>query len=192
MNEFWTWFDQHKEDVVEAMTSRDETQMRDALNDIDRHLAGQSPGIGFLYGHDGKHHEFIATASGRVEYFDRVRAFVDSAPKIEGWKVVAFRQPSTDELELQHGHIPLTIDNIRFQAFPLDTGGHEIDLYVSPMSEENRPVMTQMAFVLVNHVLGEVAMAEHLARMNLRTESRIEMGVPVLPLRNLHNFLCGS
>jgi hypothetical protein len=189
MNGFWIWFDQHKDSIATGMKSGDEEAIRITLKDVDTRLQKTAPGISFLFcDHDGEY-EFIVTAGGQREHFSNVQSFVDAAPKIDGWRITAFRQPSDDNFKLEMGGIAISASDIEFQAFDLVDGGVGITLYPADMTEDQRDLYSHAAVTLLDHVVGECDAVTKINSLVVDPPAKIEPGIPVRSMTELREFL---
>jgi hypothetical protein len=189
MNEFWTWFDQNKDSIATAMKSGNEETIRKTLDDVDTHMQQVAPGISFLFGQLDNEYEFVVTAGGDRKHFPNVQSFVDAAPKIAGWKITAFRQPSVaSDFRLQIGGIAMGAKDIQFQAFDI-ADGLAITLYPANMTEDNRDLYSQAAVVILDHLVGEYDAVTKIQSLMVQPPSKAESGVPMRPMTELREFL---
>ena len=81
-SEFWTWFDQNKDNIATVLKSGDKKEIKKTLDDVVFRMQKDTPGISFLFGYndDDDEYEFVVTADGKREFFDNVKAFAAAAP----------------------------------------------------------------------------------------------------------------
>ncbi len=94
---FWEWFVKHQNDyysdnIDESLFDKLNVQ----LNKIDSNLTFEFSPI-----HENGIKDLIISAAGLKESFPSVIKLVDKAPKIDQWKIIAFRQrlPAYDQIE---------------------------------------------------------------------------------------------
>lgn len=189
MSEFWIWFDQHKDSIAAAMKSGDEATIRKTLADVDTRMQKEASGISFLFCDHGDENGFIVTAGGQREHFSDVQSFVDAAPKIDGWRITAFRQPSYGDFAIKMGGVAISNENIQFQAFSLAGGGMGITLYPDNMTEDTRDLYSHAAVTILDHTIGEYNAVTKIHSLMVEPPTKMEPGVPVHPMIELRDFL---
>jgi hypothetical protein len=142
---FWTWFDEHRE----AFKTPDFDVVLEGvplLRSIHDALAWEAG-----CGQDGVW-ELIISADGQKAAIPAVRALVASAPEIPGWRIVAFRQPSSGH-EIRMGDKTLTFEDVHFQAYK-DDGKIGLELFIKGFDGKDMQVVG-MAFLLFDMAIGE-------------------------------------
>ncbi len=114
-------------------------------------------GLSFEYGkaEDGIY-EFTVSAEGMRENIPGVLAAVESAPEIEGWRLIAFRprNPRFPTLAVRMGDAYVEPDNVWYRIVE---AGERVDLVVAieGLAAENKGSMGQAVFILLDQALGE-------------------------------------
>ena len=108
ISEFWAWFDSYKSGVDDAVPWQDE-QLDEILERITRIEPGLA--VELAVREDGIK-EMTISPDGVRERFDIVEQIVSQAPSLEGWEVVAFRQPVRGDFSLRCGDLELTADGV--------------------------------------------------------------------------------
>lgn len=189
---FWDWFRHNDQRIAKDMQSGDMPRIQAALNDVDSRLQQANPGLSFLFGSKDKEgrYDFVVTADGNKEYFDAVKQFVKTSPKLDGWKLTAFRPPSGDpkSIAIEMNGLKLTVADVQFQAFDFN-GKLGITLYPKGLTEANYEPMGNATLMLLDHVVGEYDAVTKIDSMELHPVSEAEKGVPLQPLLELPGVL---
>jgi hypothetical protein len=146
---FWEWFvknqnDYYKEGVDETLFDRLNYQ----LNEIDPNLTFEFSPI-----HDNGIKELIISAGGLKESFPTVKRLVEKAPKIDNWKIIAFRQRlPLDYDSVKYGGIKLSYDDIYFR-YSKDSDKIGVELNIKNYSDVTE--FNQAIYLLLDGLLGE-------------------------------------
>lgn len=91
---FWRWFEDYKAEYFK-IDSQNEHHKEFLLNELLNELHKYCDKLYFQIGGDRtkEYKELIITAEGNTKYFDEVERLVSCAPYLQGWKVIAFKQP---------------------------------------------------------------------------------------------------
>ena len=146
---FWDWFVKHQNDyysdnIDESLFDKLNIQ----LNKIDSNLTFEFSPI-----HDNGIKELIISAAGLKESFPSVIKLVDKAPKIDKWKIVAFRQRlPLDYDSVQLGDFRLSYDDIYFR-YSKDSDKIGIELNIRNYNDSLE--FNQSIYLLLDGLLGE-------------------------------------
>jgi len=148
-SDFWAWFGQNDAQLYDFEVDR--TAIFDRLSN---EMHKVHPSLTFEFGvkKDGKR-EFVVSADGIREAFPWVERLVAAAPEMEHWRIVAFR-PRRAPLDIQYEGLYVHADEVlaRLQ----ESGGKiGITLYVPGYSASRRRDYIGVAFLLMDHALGE-------------------------------------
>ncbi|MFN8139098.1 MAG: hypothetical protein U0R49_04800 [Fimbriimonadales bacterium] len=143
---FWNWFQQsaHR---YELGPSRPLTKELEA--DLTRNLLRVHPDITWELGE----RELTISADGRRALFPVVEELVRAAPVIEGWRVCAFRQPSS-VTGIQMKDRKLEADSIRF-VLRSETPPYSVTFYIDALNGDTREELIGIAFILFDSLFGE-------------------------------------
>lgn len=194
--EFWTWFDENKDDVAKKLQSKDNQKIQQTLSEVNKRLGSEYAGVSFLFGKgkgpDAKYH-FVATAGGMRENFENVKACAEAAPPMPGWKIIAFKPASeSKDSKVRVAEITASASDIMYQIFKLGSGnetGIGVTLYPTGMDESNRKIYQHIAALLLDHTLGEYYAGTKIDSLALQPISKAEKGIPLLPLTKLKEEL---
>jgi hypothetical protein len=113
--EFWKWFTKNNTRFLN-INGLDAPQRDALLDEILEKLHQYSKKLWVVIGGDAKDYkEFIITADGDTEHFDKVKTLVDHAPSVKNWKIIAFMPP-------------IDFENITYEDVPINlaTTGYSI------------------------------------------------------------------
>jgi len=155
---FWQWFEGNNERLQAAVYGNDRRARERAIEELAGLSKGIAPGLTLEIGKDrkGKRHTLIVSVDGNLELVDAAKDFVDAAPAVPGWKIVAFRP--RDELvggmEIALNGERVAADDIWFRV--TDTcDGLDLVLYVRGLTASNKGPRGVAAFLFAEHVVGE-------------------------------------
>jgi hypothetical protein len=98
----------------------------------------------------------VISADGNRALFPAVERLVARAPSVDGWRVVAFRQPSPIEGEsIQIDDVTVALDDIRFVAVP-EGSLVALALYIPGYRPDNE-ILGIISFIALDHAIGEHA-----------------------------------
>ncbi len=150
IDEFWIWFSENASrfESQEALAELPFKELSKRLNRIDK-------GLVFEVG-QATPHQLTISADGIPELIPTVRKVVEAAPQIEGWTVLAFRQPLTEPVQIEFQDHTLTIDDIFFAVRKMDKVA-DLDIYVDGLHEQNYKHLAHCTFLLMDSLVGEYA-----------------------------------
>jgi len=109
--------------------------------------------------------EFIISADGIRDRIPAVQNLVGAAPKIPGWKVIAFRQPKPG-LRLGMGDRSFGPEDLKFR--PLPEGEHiGVEVHLPGYREGDEQAMG-IAFLLLDSALGEYVVMTRVGSVTLK------------------------
>ncbi len=177
---FWAWFAE-----TIAPLGADGLDQDDIVARIDAEFAKVYPDLAFeLWGPDGDMVDFVISADGRTELFTEVLNAVRAAPKIPGWRIVAFRPRRSIRARVSAMGHQLSGDQIWYRCEPED-GRLRIALFVEELNDDNWDVLCATSCVLLDMALGEFDAATKIAALEhypLNDETR---GLAPKPLAQL-------
>jgi hypothetical protein len=154
---FWQWFDINGNRLLAAACGDDLQAREAAMGELAAASAAAAPGLvlEMCRGREGKAHELIVSVDGKWELVDAAKEFVDAAPALDGWNVVAFRPR-----EIMSSMV-ITLAGERVGAddvwFRVSEGSYGLDviLYVRGLTKANRDRRGLAASLLAEHAVGE-------------------------------------
>jgi hypothetical protein len=146
---FWKWFMRHEDDLMHF--ERDQEAIFDALA---AELEKLHTDLTFEFGpkEDGSR-EFVISAGGIRSAFPAVKALVAAAPKLERWKVTAFRPRRSVDNIIELGDHRIDPDDVEYSFL---RGENEIGLYLFiPGYSQGNSELAQIGYLLLDEALGE-------------------------------------
>lgn len=160
---FWSWFQKN------AAELHADPDLRKVMERISTELAKIDKGVFAEIGGDAKTRLLVISVDGKKELFPKVQAIHAAAPKVDGWKIVPFRQRSApgEMAKFQLGGKTLDPTQIKLVA---KANGDKLDIDVYMPGFTTHDEMAQIGFIVLDHTVGEYDM-----------ETRIG-GIEFLPL----------
>lgn len=157
---FWGWFIRTIAPLGAAGLDEDDIVAR-----IDAEFSKYHPDLAFeLWGPDGDTVDFVISADGRTELFGEVLDVVRSAPRIPGWRIVAFRPRRSIRARVSAMGHQLSGDQIWYHCEPED-GRLRVSLFVEDIDDDNWDILCASACVLLDMALGEFDAATKIAAL---------------------------
>jgi hypothetical protein len=144
ISELWQWFKiNHRR--LEGANSDDQAfkQLTNLFRRIDRNLT-----------YDIRQEEFWelqVSADGIPELIPLVREVVDQAPKMDGWKISAFRKPKAAPVTITAFDQSLNAENL---FYTLDNEKH-LTLFLPGLNDDNYRHLSHCAVIIVESLIGE-------------------------------------
>jgi len=161
---FWQWFEQNS-----SRLAKFETDQERVFNELERQLKEVDGGLTFEFGpRDKEEREFVISADGKIEVFPVVTKLVAAAPKLPGWKIIAFRQPKSLDLVVEFRGAKLGKDDLWFVAEP-DGNKLGLTLYIRGYkSDKESEALAYASFLLLDSALGEYAVETQIGSIERR------------------------
>ena len=152
---FWEWFSAHHSDYL-LIDDAEEDKTDYLLNELLQHLHRYCDQLYFkIGGPDPDIKEFIITAEGNAEYFEKAEDLVQMAPKIKGWKIIALSPPAEEmEETIYFDGLELQTGNIWF--IPLDSKEEPHKFGIRVCLENYDPAEDDKFFYAVNYLLEKL------------------------------------
>ncbi len=180
---FWSWFLTKAGNAVThgRVDFRVLNEVVDRLQRVHPHLVCE-----FGAGSDCPA-ELVISADGIRANFPAVRALVDAAPEIPGWKVVAFRQPRDIVGPVSLGGIAVRPDDVWF-SFTAEREVVQLRMYFRGYRETRINEYAGLTFLLLDAALGEYTVATRIGRLEwaaLPPDPEVRGLLPYCRLRGL-------
>lgn len=184
ITEFWAWFLSYRDQIGSA-TLPDGLH----LDEIVEHIGRIEPGLAVeISGREDGVKEMAVSADGVRELFPIVEQIVSQAPSMEGWEVIAFRQPVKGDFSLQCDDLELRPSALHFQPIEED-GALDIIVYGQGFSDRDRDQLSYYGLIMMDNLLGEydcVTQVRHYDFQELPDEKDRD---GLLPLSELPSFI---
>lgn len=151
-SDFWEWFQANEADF--PSTAEFDAAYGDELAD---RLATIKPGLVYEISiPDEGERTLIISADGMKELIPFVRDLVDSAPNLSGWRIIAFRPRMDDYARFGLGFGERSFDPKELWCWSRVEGGNfDLIIYHPNYSDEDRNVLVNGAYILLDMALGE-------------------------------------
>lgn len=188
--DFWNWFQENEKNFYTVVKSNKNIE-RDFFNKLSPKLEELKEGYFYLTGMLNENTaELVITADGNTKNIVFVEELVNSAPKIEGWKITAHKDPmDVDKLAINMGNYKFSSENIYFYANELKEYPDEIDITVvhNDLNEENKSQIENGTYIFLDNYLGELDFLTTID--NLKIIGKQEAQKELVPISKLKDFL---
>ena len=146
-DKFWSWVLRNKNEIINIPNDQSFVQqLITKIKEYNHVLTFEIGGLG-----DGPL-EFVISCDGIKSGIPVVEKLVNSAPQIPGIKVIKFRQPKDDALEIQIGDLKISANDVFFQ-YKIDNNIHLQFFIPGYRSDDQR--YAQITFILLDNLIGE-------------------------------------
>jgi hypothetical protein len=178
INAFWNWFVEN-----EAVYSNMDYNVA-RIQDFGVKLRTIDKGICFEFGHaTGKegNYELFISAGGRKKNIPIVEAIVLGAPEIEGWDIVAYKQPKSPEYYVVEDGLRLSSEDVKFKRFK-NGDKYDITLFINGYDKSN-PTYWNVIFHLLDAQIGEYDVMTKIGVITLKKADSYTNAYPLVKLR---------
>lgn len=151
IHNFWSWFTQNKSRFSNLELDRENLvpEIVDHLRQLSQNLTieVEPPKSGIRV--------MAISADGIEKDFPLVKQVVAAAPSIEGWRIVAFRQPGKLKgMELKY--LGITLDTDKMWILPIeDKDGFDLIIFFPNYTDDKRNLFINGTYVLLDNAIGE-------------------------------------
>jgi hypothetical protein len=159
---FWHWFELNNTKYLFLHEVEDAVKTA-MLEELLAELHRFSDKLFFEIGQhpDKTEQEFIITANGDVNYFEKVEELIKAAPEIKDWKIIGFKPAMGFEFSIEYNGAGFDPADAWF--LPLEMENRPLDLGVCVCypyyDEEKREDFISASFLILDAGLGEKATA---------------------------------
>jgi hypothetical protein len=186
-SQFWNWFKDNNK-AYTFLNSVDEEAKEKLLNDFLEQLHKYCDNIYFeIGGYPDEDQELIITAEGDKNYFDQVEELVNAAPKIEGWRFIAFKPPMPHNFKSKWDDLELNTEDMWFLPLSNDKT-QELGIRVCFNNQDliqDNETLTPLLYKMLDTIVGEKSFALdiHYVDTDLLPDNPEEEGLyPILEL----------
>jgi hypothetical protein len=148
VDDFWYWFEHEHEALLAAETRADREEA------LGYWLGRIDPGLSYALDTSGRRKVLTLSADGDVNLFRRVELMVEAAPKVKGWKYVAFRQKARKLTPVAVDPVVLDPATTHFDLYR-DTGKIGVVLYIPAFDPDQKEAYRVAAMRLMSQAVGE-------------------------------------
>lgn len=189
-NDFWIWFQQNEKSFYNVVKSNKNIE-KDFFNKLSPKLRELKEGFFFLTGMFNEcTAELVLTADGNVKNIIFIEELVNSAPKIDGWKITAHKEPmDIEKLAISMGNYKFSSDNINFYSNEIIGYPDEIDITIihNDLNDENKGLLSNGTYIFLDNYLGEIDFLTTID--NIKIISNQEVQKELVPIAKLKDFL---
>lgn len=153
ISEFWLWFAENEDWLF-----RFEEDMAPVFDSLGRELQKVDENISFEFGPiDAEgNRELVFTASGIRSAFPVVEQLVDSAPKIDRWKLVKFRQREARLFDVEYAGTQVNAVDVHYVVVR-DSSPSKIGvlLFFENYSEDLKDIFGNISYLYLDQAIGE-------------------------------------
>lgn len=183
---FWDWI-RYNEQTLRNLRNEKPAVQKMFIYWLDKHLHNyceQLESILMFPANENQPTQLVISASGNPEYFDQVTNLIENAPKLRGWKFIAFIQPSQNIEEMEAGldkpyvfkDIELKASELKFMPFQYDNV-KKIDMIVYlknfTVHCTNKNLL-HVVFIIMQDIIGEKSLFENINFVELAQSSEHE------------------
>jgi hypothetical protein len=179
-DKFWNWFLKNKDRIINIPNDHSFINaLGTKIRDYDQNLTFE---IGRL--HDGSI-EFVISCDGIRKGIPLVQKLADSAPPIQGVKVIKFRQPKNDSLVIQIGDLKLSAEDI-YVRYQIDKNIH-LQFFIKNYNSQDQRY-GQIAFILLDNIIGEYFVMTKIGQIDfqkLESETDLTDKIPLVKIEEV-------
>ncbi|WP_298115121.1 DUF695 domain-containing protein [Flavobacterium sp.] len=189
-NDFWNWFLQNEKTFFNVVKNNNNIH-KNFFDKISPKLADLREGYFFVSGmFNDETAELVLTADGNVKNINFVEELVNAAPKIEGWKITAHKEPmDIENIEIKMGNYIFNSENIFFYSNDFKEYPDEIDISVihNELNDINKEQVGNGTYIFLDNYLGEIDFINNIDNLSIigKQESQKEL----IPISKLKDFL---
>ena len=154
---FWEWFERNNTEYA-SLNKKTKKEVNYWLNELKAHLRAYFKFLGCSLAIDNKGiSTLIITVNGKAQHFEKVDAFVATAPEIPGWRINALEDPMPIDFSLEKEIKMAGIHpaEMSFSFADDDTESGCITIYHPLLTKENSRDFWRLAHAAVYNLLGE-------------------------------------
>ena len=181
---FWIWFEQNLDRVKSIIDVNDPI-----LFEIGEQLTKVADGLSFEMSTGSPLlREFIVSAEGNIRLFSDVIRLVGCAPILDGWKIIAFRQPKGTGLVVAFKGQQLSPNELWFIAEP-NTNRLDIMLFVQNLKRKGLDFVEQAGFIALDTAIGEYDVETKLGAIQFKEAPSELLRVNLKPFHELPDVI---
>ena len=189
-SDFWNWF-LDNEKKFHAVVKNSDNIKEKFFDRLSPKLNELKDGIWYLSGmFDENTAELILTADGAIENIAFIEDLIDTAPKIQNWKLTALKQPSDlDKYGIEMEGFKFGEETMCFYSLENPETPDEIEIEIAhkDFSEENKGIIANGTFLALDNYLGELKSVTTID--NVRVINPKDAKKELVPFSKLKDFL---
>lgn len=188
---FWEWFEQNQAQFL-FVHQVDELEQQRMLNEFTQKLKEFNPELYFVIGTvTESDQELTITAEGNKDQFLSVLELVNCAPDINGWNIIAYKQPKGVDFTIEFKEHVIDPRNLYFRplATKADPSALGIRVALPNYTQSNREQLMDVTYLILDTLLGEISFAEDISYIDIIGMSEDMNESPFIPLERLAEFI---
>lgn len=185
---FWEWFQANRSALEALLAKRGDVrtyhELIKQMRRVDERIAPELT-IG-----DDNAHVLVLSCDGKKEAMEAVITMAQSAPVLSGWRVERFRAPvNRPGMAIAIGDLELKPEDVQV-AYHLEGEKDlvHVALFVRGYRED-RPEFKTLAFLLLDHSIGEYNTMMHLGAVQFHEAAAAPAGAHLLTLSGLRELI---
>jgi hypothetical protein len=163
---FWAWFVENEKRFRNVETP----QKEQLLDELQTRLHAFCDSLWFeTGGHPNGPRELIISAEGRSEFFPKVRELIGVAPRLDGWRFIAFKPAHGFDFATEYGDITISPQATWFMPLESPTRPEALGLRVaySHFEKSKEKIYLAATYVVLEAGLGELDAAEKILHVEV-------------------------
>ena len=177
---FWKWFQKNEEMIFNFEKDREGIfdQLTAALSKVDQNLTFEFSSI-----REDNKREFVISAGGIKDSFPSVESLFDSAPDLENWVFVKFRQRRTPLNDLTYGGVSVKASDVFYNLYK-DGDKLGVVLFFDGYNESEHLLYANLGYLFLDEALGEYDVETKLSfiEFHSKTSAHYERAKPLKQL----------
>ena len=191
---FWNSFYKNK-DSLESLSTVTQFDKENILNDLLEALHLYCDKLFFEVGEDScnEKSEFIVTAEGNVDYFEKANALIEQAPVFSDWEFISLKPPMGIDFNMKYEEVYIDPSKLWFLPLENDQYPGKIGLKIGGTEIESindkSNLLESAIYKIVDTVIGERSFALDVSHVIISDFSSDPDKESYLKLSNLSDFL---
>lgn len=164
LEEFWKWFEDNSTRLRSMEMTPAAHEIAGKLTKVSRDLV---LGIGAA---DEKGNQSLEICAGGLKAnIPEVERIVAAAPRVMGWKIVAFRQPAKEPMSFSVGSEQLSSEQVLYQVLGKSDGYTHVRLFLPLPAASPKSSFQELGFICLDHTLGELLVMTKLGKLEFES-----------------------
>ena len=185
---FWAWFEKNKEDVAVLLSDRKRgmAAYERLTTEIQRVHESIMPEV---TGDGDENNVLVISAGGIREAVPAVIALAEAAPRLVGWRIERFRSPRLEGTTINYQGLEVDPGSIQVATrFDEKEPLIHVGLVIPGYQEEDKRYLA-VAFLYLDHTIGEYNTIMHVGRVNLFASNPLPAGTGLTGLAQLRETI---
>lgn len=189
-DDFWNWFQTNEKNFFKVIKNQGNVE-RDFFDILSSKLNQLRDGYWFLAGmYDNTTAELVLTADGVYKNIVFVEELVQSAPKMDNWKITALKPAlNINDVHISMDELKFSKENLYFYSNDHPKYPDEIDITIihTDYKEDLKNPITNGVYIFMDNYLGELDAVTTIDSMQIIGKDKAEK--ELIPIDKLKDFL---